>query len=198
MSTLTTSSAKPNKTPQASATAMAAVKKASPPNAPPPAHQCASKEARRIAAAILEVLAGMRTPPDAAQALGVTVPRYYVLEQRGLAALVSSCERRTQGPQHTPERELARLGKEIERLQRAGARQQALVRWAQRTVGLAAPPTDSAKAADKKGKRKPKKPVVRALKAAARLQLDDTPQEANLAPSVNGAGTVEGAKEVSS
>jgi len=50
-----------------------------------------SQEARRTAAAILEVLAGMRTPSEAAQALSVSVPRYYALEQRAVASLVLWC-----------------------------------------------------------------------------------------------------------
>ena len=43
-----------------------------------------SREAQRFAAAILEVLAGVRTPTDAAAALGISVPRYYLWEQRAL------------------------------------------------------------------------------------------------------------------
>jgi hypothetical protein len=190
MNTTTTPSAKPIKT-----APVPAVKKAAAPvqNAVPLARKCASKEAKRRAAAILEVLAGIRTPPDAAQVLGVTVPRYYLLEQRGLDALVTACEPRTQGLQPSPERELARLRKELERSQRDCARQQALVRLAQRTVGLAAPPTDPAKSANKNGKRKPRRPVVRALKVAARLQLEDSGQDAHLTPTTNGESTAEGA-----
>jgi hypothetical protein len=37
----------------------------------------ASAEAKRLAAAILEVLAGMRTPAAAAQVLKLSLPRYY-------------------------------------------------------------------------------------------------------------------------
>jgi len=161
---------------------------------PAPAQPGASKEAKRLAATILEVLAGVRTPPDAAQALSISVPRYYLLEQRALDSLVAGCEPRRQGRMATPERESAHLRKELARSQRDCARQQALVRLAQRTVGLAAPPTDPAKSAAKNGKRKPKRPVVRALKAAARLQLDDTRHDADLAPTANGASTPDGAK----
>ena len=41
------------------------------------------------AAAVLEVLAGLRTPAQAAQALGLSVNYYYVLERKALAALVA-------------------------------------------------------------------------------------------------------------
>jgi len=96
---------------------------------PAPAQPGASKEAKRLAATILEVLAGVRTPPDAAQALSISVPRYYLLEQRALDSLVAGCEPRRQGRMATPERELAHLRKELERSRRDCARQQALARW---------------------------------------------------------------------
>ena len=44
-----------------------------------------SRDARRFAAAILEVMAGIRTPTDAAAVLGITMQRYYILEKRALA-----------------------------------------------------------------------------------------------------------------
>ncbi len=57
----------------------------------------ASREAQRLAAAILEVLAGVRTPTDAAAALEISLPRYYLWEQRALAGLVAACEPRPVG-----------------------------------------------------------------------------------------------------
>jgi hypothetical protein len=39
-----------------------------------------SREAKRVAAAILEVLAGARTPSEAATALAMSVPHYYQVE----------------------------------------------------------------------------------------------------------------------
>jgi hypothetical protein len=56
-----------------------------------PAQQ-ASPQARRLAAVILEVLAGLRGPTEAAQAAGVSVPRYYAVEARALQGLLKSCE----------------------------------------------------------------------------------------------------------
>src|SRR6516225_4436120 len=44
----------------------------------------ASRQARRVAAMVLEVLAGGRTPAEAAQALELLVLRYYQLETRAL------------------------------------------------------------------------------------------------------------------
>ena len=64
-----------------------------------------SREARRLAAAILEVLAGMRSPTEAAQALSISGPRYYTLEQRALEGLVDvAAERARQGAQRVTAR----------------------------------------------------------------------------------------------
>jgi hypothetical protein len=166
------------------------------PAAPP--RSTASLEAKRRAAAILEVLAGSRRPREAAAALGVTVPRYYLLEEQALRGLVAACEPRINcGPRL--ETRLAQLEKQLAQAQRECARQQALVRAAQRTVGLAAPPAakpaahgKTAPNAAKTGKsRRKRKPTVRALKAAGALRANSSgsngsealqPQAMGLAP----------------
>lgn len=124
----------------------------------------ASREAKRLAALILEVLAGMRTPTDAAAVLGSSLPRYYTLETRALSGLLHACEPRGKGRVSTPENQLSKLRREYARLQRACARHQALARAAQRTVGLT-PPAPALKKAGKKRRR----PTVRALQIAARI-----------------------------
>jgi hypothetical protein len=127
-----------------------------------------SKEAQRLAALILEVLAGARTPAQAAAALAVSLPRYYQLETRALRGLVEGCAARPRGPGPNADRELAALRRQQERLQRELQRQQTLVRLTQRHLGLTPPPaTPSQPAAGKKRRRRP---VVRALAAAAHLQ----------------------------
>jgi hypothetical protein len=118
-----------------------------------------------LAAAILEVLAGLRTPAQAAEATGVSLPRYYQLEARALAGLVRACERHPKGRRRGPPDAAAALAKENERLKRDLSRQQTLVRLAQRSVGLSPP------AAPAKAKRK-RKPTTRALVAAERLRAD--------------------------
>jgi hypothetical protein len=128
-----------------------------------------SKEAKQRAAAILEVLAGGRTPAQAAQALGLSLGRYYMLEDTALAGLVAACELQPRGQRPDSARRLASLERECQRWQRQCARQQALVRAAQRTVGLAAPPPPAAK---DKGKKRRRRPVVRALAAAERLRQE--------------------------
>lgn len=131
----------------------------------------AGHEAQRLAAAILEVLAGGRTPGQAAEALGVSLPRYYQIESRAVQALVASCEPRPRGPGRSADKELAALKRQHERLQRELSRQQTLVRLAQRTIGLAPPkaPVNQPGGKDKSKKRR-RRPVVRALRAAEALQ----------------------------
>ena len=135
-----------------------------------------SREARQLAAVILDVLAGSRTPQQAAEALKLSLPRYYQLEDRALAGLIAACEARPRGRQVEAAAELARANREVERLTRALSRSQALVRLTQRTVGVPAP------VPDRQGSRKRKrKPVVRALRRAAALRAD-APEPAGLAP----------------
>ena len=124
----------------------------------------ASREAKRLAAAILEVLAGLRTPAQAAQATEMSLPRYYQLEAQAVAGLVRACERQPKGRGRAPN-VAATLVKENERLKRDLSRQQTLVRLAQRSVGL------SSSTSSAKGRRK-RKPTTRALVAAERLRAE--------------------------
>jgi len=130
-----------------------------------------SREVQRLAAAILEVLAGARTPAQAASALNVSLPRYYQVEARALRGLVAACAPRPRGPGHSAEREVEKLRRQQERLERELTRQQTLVRLAQRSIGLAPPPAP-AKDGSKKRRRRP---TARALQAAAHLQTDREP-----------------------
>ena len=137
----------------------------------------ASDQARRQAAAILEVLAGVRRPNEAAQVLGTSLPRYYQLEQRALAGLVSACEPAPRGPRHDHARQLARLEREKQRLQRECDRQQALVRMAERSLGLPGPaavkpPAKGQEVASQNGskKRRKRRPSVRALQVVRGLR----------------------------
>jgi hypothetical protein len=135
----------------------------------------ASAQARQQAAAILEVLAGVRTPAQAAAALAVSLPRYYLLETRAVQGMLLACEPRPLGRQATAASALATLRRECEQLRRDCARQQALVRAAQRTIGLPAAPAKP----DKKGtKRRSRRPTARALRAAAQLKTEAAPPPA--------------------
>lgn len=129
-----------------------------------------SKDAKRMAAAILEVLAGARTPQQAAEALQISLPRYYQVEARGLHGLLEACEPRPKGRQPDAGREVLDLQRQIERLQRDLTRQQSLVRLGQRTIGLTPPAPAAAKANGKKARKR--KPVARALTLATRLKQE--------------------------
>jgi hypothetical protein len=138
-----------------------------------------SREAKRLAAVLLDVLAGARTPPQAAEALGVSLPRYYQLEDRGLAGLVAACEARPRGRQPNGATDVHALTKEAERLRKELGRYQALVRLTQRTVGV--PPPAPAKVSGRKRKRKP---TVRAMRRADRLREEATEDAPTASPGV--------------
>lgn len=129
----------------------------------------AAPETRRIAAAILEVLAGARTTGDAAKALAVSLPRYYALEARAIEGLVRACEPRKPGKTRSQAREVDRLQKEVARLERECARLRSLARAAQRTLGLAPPAASMSDPHGKRGKTRKRRPVARALLAAKAL-----------------------------
>ena len=145
----------------------------------------ASKDAKRLAAVILEVWAGVRTPLQAAEALGLSLPRYYQVEANGLNGLVAACTPKPKGRQANPAREATTLRRDNERLRRELGRHQALVRLTQRGLGVTPP----AQTVTKKGRRR--KPVVRALTLAARLQ----PEATQPAPASAASTTADGARE---
>lgn len=136
----------------------------------------ASREARKTAAILLDVLAGSRTPTQAAETLGVSLPRYYQLESRGLDGLLMACEPRPRGRQTSSKAADETLRRDNERLRRELSRQQSLVRLTQRTLGVAPPPPVKTT-----GKRKPRRPVVRAMRRAEELR-DDAPAADSSAP----------------
>jgi hypothetical protein len=150
------------------------------PGAPKLRTDGASAEARRQAAAILEVLAGVRTPTEVAQQLAISLTRYYIIESRALQGLLAACEPRPHGRARSPESELAGLRRECEQLRRQAARQQALLRVTERALGLAGAAAPSAKAGQKgPKKRRQRKPKARALQAAAALQEAAPPSTDN-------------------
>lgn len=99
-------------------------------------------QARQIAGAILEVLAGVRSITDAAMALGISTARYYQWEARAVAGMLAACEPRSPGPLPGASlpAELEQLRTERDRLKAETARYQALVRIAQGAFGAPAAP----------------------------------------------------------
>lgn len=126
----------------------------------------------------------MRTPTEAAQAISVSLPRYYLLERRALDGLVAGCEPRKRGYRKGPQQRIAELEKEVERLKRECDRHQALARASQRSVGLTLPAPSKKKS--KKGtepkRRRKRRPTVRALKAAKTLKAESSDQEEKTSP----------------
>lgn len=135
--------------------------------------RASSGEANRRAAAILEVLAGERSPSEAAEALEVSLPYFYLLERKALEGLVRACEVQPKGPPPPSAAErLALVEQQLAASQRECQRLAALVRVTQRAVGLASgaapkPSKSNGAAAGKSsGKRARRRPAVRALRAA--------------------------------
>lgn len=151
--------------------------------------QGGSNEANRLAVVILEVLAGVKTPTQAAADLGSSLPRYYQLETRALEGLVAALEPRPKGKQPLPQNQIAALQRELEQVRRACARQQALARVAQRTLAVKLTPRPTVKPAsaqagegkavgprDRAGRHR-RRPAVRALKAVQALRKNLGPAD---------------------
>ena len=139
-------------------------------------------EAKRRAAIVLEVLAGMRTPSEAAAALGLSVSCYYLLERKALQGLLGGCQPQPKGvPAPGLERQLARLQKELDKSRQECLRQASLVRATERAMGLpaVAKPVGPSKAnSGKKGnKAKRRRPTIRAMRAAKTLREDSSLEE---------------------
>ena len=141
-----------------------------------------SAEAKRLASLIIEVLGGLRTPADASAAGGITLQRYYRLETRALQGIVTALEPRPRGKRPSADKELVKLQAERDRLEREVRRANALVRVAQRTVGLPPAPTPATAkkgATTKSGKgRRKRKPRARVRQALERLQRAEPPSAA--------------------
>ena len=128
-----------------------------------------SREARRIAAVVLEVLAGVLGTSEAAQILGMAPPRYYVLETRAMQGLIDALEPKPRGRKKTEASRIKDLEGEIKRLTRELRRAQSLARNATRALGLGAAKTKVEKAAKASGtKRRRGRP--RGLRAAKALR----------------------------
>src|SRR5450756_674759 len=64
------------------------------------------QQARRKVAGVLEVLAGLRTPEQAAQSLEMSLPTYFNLETRALRGLLFACTPHPPGRQQAVEKKL--------------------------------------------------------------------------------------------
>lgn len=150
-----------------------------PPLTPFRAAARASERARQVAALVLEVLSGVRTPADAAQILQVAPVRYYQLEARAMTGLLQGCEPPVrgrpgmQGSAAAPSvADLDQMKQEQRRLTNEIARLQALLRSARGALGLkppAPPPTLTGTSKPGRG-RHPRRPRVRALRMVQQVR----------------------------
>lgn len=131
----------------------------------------ASETAKRTAHAVLEVLSGLKGPTDGAEALSVSLPRYYVLETRALEGMVKALEPRERGKRGpVVENRLEEVTQERDRLKSELERMKSLVRAAQRSVGL---PQSAERKEEKPGKGKggkKRRNVNRARRVLSRLK----------------------------
>jgi hypothetical protein len=140
-----------------------------------------SRDAKRRGAILLEVLAGVRTPMQAAESLGLSLPGFYQLEDRAMNHFLAGCELRPRGRQPNGESKQQALAREIDRLKKELRRYQTLVRLTQRTVGVAPPPPP----ANAAGRRRRKRPMVRALRRADRLNEESQGEAGTARPDSN-------------
>lgn len=145
-----------------------------------------SAGAKLLAAAVLEVLAGIRTPASASDALEMPVSRYYMLEDRAVQGLIDALEDRPRGRRRSSEAEIAKLQQEKQQLERELARVQALVRATERVMGALPhlPIKPHVSSNGQRGKRRAKVratkaiTVLRAGVAAARVATEPTDSDA--------------------
>ena len=130
-----------------------------------------SRDARHVAAVVLETLSGARTPVEAAEVIGVSATRYYMIELKALRGLLEACEPLPKGPKVNLAAEADRLRKDVSRLESDLKRQQALTRATQRAIGLVMPAAKAEKGERQKGgSHRRRKPTVRGLRAAEHLR----------------------------
>lgn len=137
------------------------------------------ERARKQAAAVLEVLAGLRSPQQAAEDLGISLPTYFNLETRALRGLTFACCAQPPGRQQSLAPQLRQAQARAQDLERQLGRYQALLRSAQRNVGL---PQAAAPRASPQSRRKPKPPAVRALRALKAIRQAEAPALASPLP----------------
>lgn len=131
-------------------------------------------ESRRQAAVVLEVLAGLRSPEEAAEALGVSAPTYYNLETRALRGLVHGCTPDPPGRKMALEKRLREMASEKRGLEQQVQRYRALLRSTQRAgeMLVESPRTKRKSGSKTTGTSKARKPRVRALRAIEALTTE--------------------------
>lgn len=157
----------------------------------PPPEAIATPQARRTAAVLLEVLAGLRATGSAAKELGITPMRFYQIEERAIGGLIAACEPRPSGmpPERRDAVELARLRAQVRQQAQELNQTRSVLRTTRRQLGVASAPEPVVVRAGKPRKdgrptkAKIRRPTVRALTMVRRLLRAD----ATAAQAPNGA-----------
>lgn len=144
------------------------------------ASQAPERGARRMAAVILEVLAGLRSASQASEVLDLSLPRYYVLERRAVSGMVEALGPRPRGRPRSDEERARHLSAEVERLQGEVVRLESLHRLSQRAIGVPAEAPRPALGARGVRQRSRSRAKPRAGKVLARLRAGEAQ---DLAPS---------------
>ncbi len=134
-----------------------------------------SRDAKRLATVLLQVLSGECGPQEGSAALGISLSRYYVLETRALQGMIAALEPLPKGRQRRVEDQLAQAERDKKRLEQELARSQALLRASHRSIGLASTRRPRRGKVSPTGKRKRRSRIVRAKKAIASLQAEVSP-----------------------
>lgn len=136
-----------------------------------------SDGARKAGAVILEVLSGLRGTAEACEVLAITPMRYYVLETRALQGLVGALEPRPKGKRRSPDDKMREIVRDKQRLERELMRTRALVRVAERTIGIPAVASKSKSGTNGKTKRRRRgeraRRAIAALRAPAAVPISE-------------------------
>lgn len=116
--------------------------------------------------------------PDRGLSLGLSLTRYYTLEERAIRGLVDACAPRRRGPGQDPEREILKLKGEVKRLESQCRRTANLLRLSQRDLGLGPSrsterPKTNSKNSSSGTRRRVRRGKTRALTLAEKLRSEN-------------------------
>lgn len=116
--------------------------------------------------------------PDHGLSLGLSLTRYYTLEERAIRGLVDACAPRRRGPGQDPEREILKLKGEVKRLESQCRRTANLLRLSQRDLGLGPSrsterPKTNSKNSSSGTRRRVRRGKTRALTLAEKLRSEN-------------------------
>lgn len=132
-----------------------------------------ARDARRVAAVILEVLAGLRSATAASEILGMALARYYVLERRAVSGMVAALAPRPRGRPRSDEDRAKQLSGEVDRLRSEVARLEALHRLSQRAIGVVGEARNARTAPSQRRQPSQGRAATRTKRMLARLQGGD-------------------------